>query len=318
GIGFLPSLKPQGTLKASQVHQFALPQYTALFFNQAANPVLKEREVRLALALATSRQDIIDGAFGGDAAPVDSPILPGMLGYSESIPRTLFDPAQAEKLLDDAGWKRTYPEGADGETGTEATSPTRGSASLGLPEAAPRRYTREKNGTALSLELLTIQREESITVAEAIRDMWQRVGVTVNLNIVDLAKIQKDIIKPRTYEVLLFGQIIGKDPDPYPFWHSSQANDPGLNLALYQNKATDALLEDARKTSEGAEREKKYVAFQQQLAADVPALFLYSLRYTYLTPERIKGISTERINHPSDRFSNVNTWYIKTKKRLQF
>ncbi|MBI1961638.1 MAG: peptide ABC transporter substrate-binding protein [Parcubacteria group bacterium] len=314
GIGFLPQTVLPGTIKASQVHTFELPQYTALFFNQAANPVLKEKEVRLALALATSKREIIDEAFGGDALPVDRPILSGMIGYTESIPATLFDPAQAEKILDAAGWKRIYPE----ETGEAAVVPTKGSATLGLPEPNPARYGREKGSTQLALTLTTIQREESITASEALRDMWQRIGVTVNLNIVDLAKIQKDIIKPRAYEVLLFGQIIGKDPDPYPFWHSSQANDPGLNLALYQNKAVDALLEDARKTSDTTEREKKYNAFQEQLSQDAPAIVLYSLRYTYLTPESIKGISTKRINHPSDRFSNISSWYIKTKKRLQF
>ncbi|MDP3995325.1 MAG: hypothetical protein Q8P78_01785, partial [bacterium] len=124
--------------------------------------------------------------------------------------------------------------------------------------------------------------------------------------------------KPRAYEVLLFGQIIGRDPDPYPFWHSSQANDPGLNLALYQNKAVDALLEDSRRTSSADERQEKYVAFQKQLSEDIPAIFLYSLQYTYLTPDNIRGIATERVNHPSDRLSSIASWYIKTKKRLQF
>lgn len=316
GIGFLPQLAQLEPRDASQAHKFALPQYTALFFNQAANGALKEKDVRLALALATSKQEIINQAFGGDAIPVDSPILAGMLGYTESIPAALFDPAQAEKFLDAAGWKRVYPDLGD-EGDNAKIVETRGSANLGLPDADGTRYTREKSSAKLELTLTTIQRQESITVAEALRDLWQRVGVTVNVNIVDAAKIQKDVIKPRAYEVLLFGQIIGKDPDPYPFWHSSQANDPGLNLALYQNKTADSLLEDARKTSELSSREQKYVAFQTQLAQDVPAIFLYSLRYTYLTPEEIRGIATERINHPSDRFANIASWYIKTKKRLQ-
>ncbi|MDZ4221632.1 MAG: hypothetical protein U1C18_02040, partial [Patescibacteria group bacterium] len=66
------------------------------------------------------------------------------------------------------------------------------------------------------------------------------------------------------------------------------------------------------------ERQEKYVAFQKQLSEDIPAIFLYSLQYTYLAPDNIHGIATERINHPSDRFSSIASWYIKTKKRLQF
>jgi peptide/nickel transport system substrate-binding protein len=117
---------------------------------------------------------------------------------------------------------------------------------------------------------------------------------------------------------LLFGQILGRDPDPYAFWHSSQSNDPGLNLALYSNKEVDELLEDARQTSNYEEREEKYIEFQQLLSEDVPAVFLYSLQYTYITPKNLKGITTQRINHPSDRFSNINSWFIKTKKSFNF
>jgi len=314
GIGFLPQHQTTKNTEQAAVHKFSLPQYTALFFNQDANPVLKEKNVRLALSLATSKREIIDNAFDGDALPVAGPILEGMLGYTDSLPGTLFDPAQAEKLLDDSRWSRVYAENENGNT----PAALRGSAVLGAPgeERAP--YTRVKNNTELALTLTAIQREDSIMVAETLRELWQAVGVTVNLNIVEVGSIQKEIIKPRAYEVLLFGQIIGKDPDPYPFWHSSQANDPGLNLALYQNKTVDALLEDARKTSDAKTREEKYTAFQNQLSQDVPAIFLYSLQYTYLTPGNLKGIATERINHPSDRFSSIANWYIKTKKRLQF
>ena len=317
GIGFLPQHQTPANTDQAAVHKFSLPQYTALFFNQAANPALKEKEVRLALSLATDKRGIIDSAFGGDALPVAGPILPGMLGYAQTKSATLFDPAQAEKLLDDAGWKRERPESEDAEAAGAAIV-TRGSTTLGTQGEEQLPYTRTKNNAELALTLTAIQRDDSIIVAETLRDLWQGIGVKVNLNIVEIASIQKDIIKPRAYEVLLFGQIIGKDPDPYPFWHSSQANDPGLNLALYQNKAVDALLEDARKTSDAATREQKYAAFQTQLSQDVPAIFLYSLQYAYLTPENLKGIATERINHPSDRFANIASWYIKTKKRLQF
>ncbi|MBI2051014.1 MAG: peptide ABC transporter substrate-binding protein [Parcubacteria group bacterium] len=314
GIGFLPQHQTTSATGQAAVHKFSLPQYTALFFNQEANAALKEKNVRLALSLATSKREIIDNAFGGEALPVAGPILPGMLGYTERASGTLFDPAQAEKLLDDAGWKRI----ATDDGGAAGPAVTRGSATLGAPDQTRPPYTRQKNNAELSLTLTAIQREDSIIVAETLRDLWQGIGVKVNLNIVEVASIQKDVIKPRAYEVLLFGQIIGKDPDPYPFWHSSQANDPGLNLALYQNKAVDALLEDARKTSDPKTREEKYATFQKQVSDDVPAIFLYSLQYTYLTPGNLKGIATERINHPSDRFSNIASWYIKTKKRLQF
>ncbi len=324
GFGFLPqrqgqALNEEDALNGFEQFNLALPQYTALFFNQKSNPALEDRSVRQALALATSRHQIISDAFGNHAQPVFAPILPGMVGYDETLQHVLFDPAQAEKLLDDAGWTRVpVATEEDSQEETTASSDT----TLGLEPAETPQYTRVKTiggeETPLTITLTTLQREENIAVAETIRSLWQRVGITVNVHIVELARMQKDVVKPRAYEVLLFGQILGRDPDPYPFWHSSQANDPGLNLALYQNKEIDKILEEARQTTDRDARQEKYVAFQEQIIQDVPALFLYSLQYTYLLPTNLKGFETLRINQPADRFSSVAHWFSKTKKRITF
>jgi len=331
GVGFLPQHFNEiiaGSHPNLQISHFSLPQYTALFFNQGSAPALAEKAVRQALSLGTSKNQIIESSFPNLADPVDEPILPGMIGYEPNLPKFLYDPAQAEKILDDAGWKRVYPE-TEGQEPAESETQnfvTRGSTSLGVPTGETAAYTRQKSIktgdktelTTLEITLTTVQKDKNIVTAEIVRDLWQKIGVKVNLQIVDLNKVQKEIIKPRAYQVLLFGQIIGRDPDPYSFWHSSKINDPGLNLAMYSNKEVDKLLEDARKTSEEKVRQEKYVEFQQKLINDIPAIFLYSLKYTYTTPNSIKGIGTERINQPADRFGNIENWYIKTKKRIDF
>lgn len=331
-LGFLPQHFADTGAKQNNTSalQFSLPQYTALFFNQKSNVVLADATVRQALSLATSRQQVIDAAFPQYAEPIETPILPGMVGYTNTAPVILFDPSKAEKLLDDAGWKRVYPQTPNANNESEpvdAPPPqtTQGSTDLGVAAQAHAAYTREKKfkssdaqATPLEVTLTTIQREDAILVAETIRTLWERIGITVNVHIVETGKIQKDVIKPRAYEVLLFGQILGRDPDPYPFWHSSQVNDPGLNLALYQNKEVDKLLEEARLTTNAEERQAKYEAFQNKMLPEIPAIFLYSLKYTYLVPHNLHGIDTTRITQPSDRFSNIERWFIKTKKRINF
>ena len=197
---------------------------------------------------------------------------------------------------------------------------------MGLPEGATAPYVRQKKIKRdnkeelvnLEIKLTTVQKDENIQVAEKIRELWQGVGVKVNVEIVDLSRVQRDVIKPRAYEVLLFGQILGRDPDPYPFWHSSQANDPGLNLALYNNKEADKLLEEARRTTDPDKRARDYLEFEKKLNADIPAIFLYSLKYSYLLPNNIQGVKAVKINQTSDRFSTINEWYVKTPKHLPF
>ena len=127
-------------------------------------------------------------------------------------------------------------------------------------------------------------------------------------------QLEKDFIKPRDYESLLFGEVLGAIPDPFPFWHSSQKKDPGLNLALYENKKADGYLEEARESSDPQIQRENYEEFQDILIADSPAIFLYSPDYLYLVKRKIKGIETKIITDPSKRFSEIGNWYIETKR----
>ena len=107
---------------------------------------------------------------------------------------------------------------------------------------------------------------------------------------------------------------MGAIPDPFPFWHSIQKKDPGLNLALYDNKKVDELLKDARQTLDKETRLKKYKEFQQSVVDDAPVVFLYSSYHLYYTAKKIKGIEVENIVLPSKRFADIDKWYIKTQR----
>ena len=121
-------------------------------------------------------------------------------------------------------------------------------------------------------------------------------------------------IKDRNYESLLFGAVLNIDPDPFSLWHSSQKRDPGLNLSLYDNKAADTLLEEARQTLNPLERAKKYDDFQKLVIEDIPALFLYNPLYIHGQAKKVKGSNGKLISLPSDRFINIEGWYINTKR----
>ena len=130
-------------------------------------------------------------------------------------------------------------------------------------------------------------------------------------------ELERDVIKPRNYQTLLFGEIIGKIPDPFPFWHSSQKKDPGLNLSSYESKEADQLLGSIRKELDEKSRAAKYEELQALLLKDAPALFLYDMPYTYETAQEVKGIKEHMIGDPSWRYAGMKNWYIKTKRVLK-
>ncbi len=279
-----------------EFHTFSLPQYTAIFFNQT-NSLLKNAEVREALALAINKEEILNQALNNEGQIIHAPILPGSIGYNPEVRKYNYDTTLASNFLNDKGW--VFPAVAEGSE----------------PPAQP---VRQKDGVELALSLSTLDQEEYVSSVELIKKYWEAIGVRVELKIYSAKDIQKKVIAPRQYEALLFGEIVGADPDPYPFWHSSQNRDPGLNLAVFFNKQVDQLLEEARQTDNAEQRQLKYLHFQNILADELPAIFLYNPTYTYPVHNKVKGIDGGSINILSDRFSTIGDWYIETSRQWKW
>jgi peptide/nickel transport system substrate-binding protein len=172
--------------------------------------------------------------------------------------------------------------------------------------------TPQETSQLLQFTLITVNQPQLFKVANLLKDYWQKVGATVEVKAVEISEL-KSIIKERNYDALLYGQVLGSLPDLYPFWHSSQKNDPGLNLSQYENKNADTLLKEARETLDEEKKKENYEKLQDIIIDDAPALFLYNPNYLYWVSEKVKGIDTTKINDPAKRFVNVENWYIKTK-----
>ena len=198
------------------------------------------------------------------------------------------------------------PYGLTSGTGEVKTSTM---AKLNALCAAPTKET-----FSLSFTLITVDQPLMIDVASLIKKQWRELGVNVEIKTYDVSLLEQDIIKPRNYEILLFGEVLGAFPDPFPFWHSSQAKDPGLNLAGYENKECDKLLEGARQTQDLEIIKTSLEKFQDLLVKDVAAVFLYRPDYIYIVSPEIKGLDIKMIVDPSKRFSEVENWFIKTKR----
>jgi len=193
---------------------------------------------------------------------------------------------------------RTSPTG---ETG-QATRKKLNEVCFESPDSQPLKFT-----------ITTVNKPQLIKVADVLKNYWQAIGASVDINAVSLTDL-KPIIKSRNYDILLYGEALGALPDPYPFWHSSQKIDPGLNLASYENKDVDKLLKEARETLDDTIKKQKLEKAQDLIMQDAPAIFLYNPSYGYWVSGKVQGIDTSKIIDPAKRFSNITHWYIKTKR----
>jgi peptide/nickel transport system substrate-binding protein len=275
-------------------HELGQPQYTAIFFNQKNNALLQADYIREVLALATDKKRIIAEVFDGEAKPLDAPILPGIENGSEIV-KYDYDPEKAATLLESNGWKLEVKTREDGLT----------------------EQFRIKKDQELKITLTTADQPQYIAVAGLLKENWEQVGFKVNVEIIDRNKILQDNIATRKYEALLFGQNMATDPDPFAFWHSSQNEYPGANLAIFSDKKVDELLESARRVNNLEERSGYYWEFQKIVSTKLPVIFLYSPTYTYPQDSRVKGFDVSFISSYSLRFANLSEWYVRTKRVLK-
>lgn len=306
GLSYLPKNlnKELKNLPRLRLKPLRLPQYSAVFFNQNNNQFLKNKTIRQALTYAINKEKILSNALAESGEIIHGPILPGFIGYNPNIRQYQYDPKKSQQLLKDVGF-------------VSITADEYKRIKDNQDQSATQNTYLQKGAEILEIDLVAVDQSENQKTAEIIRDSWQELGVKVNLKIITPAAV-KETIKSRNYQALLYGIITGFDPDPYPFWHSSQNQDPGLNLAVFSNPEVDRVLEDARKTSDEKTRQDKYTHFQNILIEELPAIFLYSPTYTYVLPEKNKGFEITRLAQPSDRFIGIEDWYIKTKRVIKW
>ncbi len=273
-----------------------IPREVILYFNQNLNAALKDLSVRQAIQKGVDKTTLVSDVYGESARVIHAQILPGQVGYDETL-IDAYDQNAAKTLLTDAGY--TLVEGSD----------------IRLLKASLQ--SEEEPGKNLRLTLTTPDLPDMRLVAEKIQSNLRTVGIDLELNFVSPELIASDVIAPRNFEILLAPVMLEADPDPYPLWHSTQSKGSGLNLTGYSNSEVDTLLVDARSLTDENARAEKYKSFQALLAQDVPVVYLYQSTYGYALPKKIHHPGIESIITPSDRFSNIASWYIKTKKALR-
>lgn len=278
-FGILPSSEQIKLQAGSRIIKVTLPQYQAVFFNQDFNDALKSLQVRQALQLGTDRGQIIEEVYNGQASGLGGPVVGG-----ELVPAPKLSREDAGKLLDQAGW-------------------TVGPDNL-----------RYKGGAALRIILSTSNSPTLVKTAQILKQQWAKLGIDLVIQSLPYAELDEKVIRPRLFHALLIIENIGHDPDPYPFWHSSQVADPGLNFTGFKSPKADEAIVAARTTADPNLRKTAYAKFVDILNSYSPAVFLVEPLYLYVAPDNIKNLNLTSVALPHERFAGISEWYINTRR----
>jgi len=273
-----------------RVETAVLPRVFGVFFNQNEATLFTNKEVRMALNEAIDKNTLVKNILSGYGSAIDGPIPreadPSIGDLATSSEAFIL---KAQATLENAGWKKNEETGVYEKKGKSSTM-------------------------SLAFSIATGDAPELKHSAAIIEETWEKLGASVDVEIYETGDLNQSVIRPRKYSSLLFGEIIGRNMDLFPFWHSSQRNDPGLNIALYVNNSADRLLEQARTITDTDERNAKYSEFEEKIKEDTPAVFLYSPSFLYIVPKKIENLRLGGLTVPSDRFLGIHTWYIETSK----
>ena len=145
-------------------------------------------------------------------------------------------------------------------------------------------------------------------VAVILKEAYGQSGINLEIKTVPGSKIFDEVITKKQFELLLYGQEVGRDPDVYSLWHSTQKDLPGLNFTGFASPLADRALEEGRKEPKKEERQRHYLNFIKAFNEEVPAIFLYHPNIIYYYKDSISGPTLENLYIPADRFLNFQTW----------
>lgn len=272
---------PSDNTKSIRAYETPLTALQMAFF-LTDNGVLKDAKVRSALVQAVDVPSVIR-ELGYPVIRSDEPVLHDSFAYDPAFKQTGKNLDAANKLLDDLGWKKN----ANGQ--------------------------RMLGDEQVTLRVLGQNNADNKVISKQLQQAWMELGVKVEVVLQDDQDIQASI-DGRNYDVLLTAISIGRDPDAYAFWHSSQADPRSvgrLNFSDYKSETADKSLENGRSRVDEALRSAKYKPFLQAWKNDNPALALYQPRFLYVTRGDLFGYEPKTVNSSTDRLNNVHEWMIR-------
>ncbi|MFQ5942386.1 MAG: ABC transporter substrate-binding protein [Anaerolineales bacterium] len=276
------------------VHSVRSPSTAIVFLNtqHSDKTYLGEKEFRQALMMAVDRERMIGDLLGGQGLVASGPILPGNWAYAPNLAPLPFDVATAEELLAGQGWE--IPAGI-----------SRGTAE----------YIRTDGDSELTIQLAHLDDPHYLAVAQMLKASWENIGIRVELAAQPAPDLISELLAPREYEAVLTeldsSQVA--DPDPYSFWHDSQA-ETGQNYSGFEDRNISIWLEQARVTPDKDRRQELYRDFQFRFRDQTPALFLYHPIFNYAISVDVQGASVGPVTDPSDRFANIKDWFLLVRR----
>lgn len=220
------------------------------------DPILSDRRVRRAIALALDRPGIVANVLHGAATIARGLLPPGHWAYAPGLPGYEFDPEEAAAILDRAGYGD--PDGSGPQ---------------------PRFLLTCKTSTG----------ELAQALATIIQAQLGRIGIGLEIRAYEWPTFYEDL-KAGRFQIALSNWTEIGDPDVFRLrFHSRYVPPRGFNRGRYDNPEIDRLIEAGAAELGVAARALIYADVQRILARDLPYICLWHRDVTAARRDRVRG-----------------------------
>ena len=254
------------------------PAVSDIIFNQATSEscpsesactgkvALQDRQVRLALAHATNKQQLIDVVLLGKGTP-GLTLIPNGLGmwFNDSLKDYEYNPAKANKILDDAGYDK------------------QGDLRCSLPGCS----------RAEMMNFRMYWPSDSVDaprMAELLAGMWKEIGVGLQPQAIDPDALTALCCPAFDFDIMLWGW--GSDPDPNLLLNVMRTESiaTGSSETGYSNARYDALYD--QQVVELDLQKRKALVWEMQRQVHEDAVYIipyYEMQVQALRTDRFSG-----------------------------
>lgn len=287
-VNIASGVSPESTKKESEnIISSELNRTFAIFINR--KNITYSPKTIAALNLLIPRELIVSDALMGLGKPIYTPYPLNESGTEISVKDRV---EKALKLLEAEGWKHL-------SDGSYAKSDKSGQQTLNVSITSP-------------------DTDELRNVGDKITTAFREVGIETNITYINPSVFAEEVIRSREFDFVLFGQVLHTPADLYAFWHSSQKNDPGLNIGSYSNKTVDTKLEELLKETDIDKQNKLISEINNLIKNDTGAMFIFAPKYIMLTDSKASINLPNKISYSKDRYQKIQLWYVEKERILKF